>query len=248
MKILLVLENDETVNLIARYVRPLGFDVIRYYSVLKAIDNLDEVAPHAVIVSARDFPRHWKILVQFIRNGRTKEQCPVVVLKGDNFPLDETSKAIYLKVNTVLPETLVNPLEVAQFQRILTGFISYDEKRKLPRFRHDGRNRFGFVLLSPMDRTIVSGEVKDISASGLSFLPVYPEWVKDFTVNMELSECSLRAGENLFSPVCRLVRLGRIVSFEFLHFPDKEEQDLAAYIESLPLFTEESKKSHSAVF
>ena len=68
MKLLLVLSSDETYNHISHFVKPLGFELIRYNHILKAMDNIDEIEPAAIIISARDFPRHWKIMVQFVRN------------------------------------------------------------------------------------------------------------------------------------------------------------------------------------
>jgi hypothetical protein len=67
MKLLLVLGSDETGNLISSYVEPLGFNLIRYRHVIKAMDNVDEIDPTGIIISARDFPRHWKVLVQIGR-------------------------------------------------------------------------------------------------------------------------------------------------------------------------------------
>jgi hypothetical protein len=75
------------------YVKPLGFELIRYHHVLKAMDNIDETDPSGIIISARDFPRHWKTMVQFVRSERPKDACPIIILKGENFPLEETSKA-----------------------------------------------------------------------------------------------------------------------------------------------------------
>src|SRR5215510_14896558 len=99
MKLLLVLGSDSTYNHISLCVRPLGFELIRYYHVLKPMDNIDEIDPHGFIISAVDFPRHWKSMVQFIRNERPKETCPIIILKGNNFPVDDISKASFLGVS-----------------------------------------------------------------------------------------------------------------------------------------------------
>jgi hypothetical protein len=234
MKLLLILESDETYNLIAVYVKALGFDFIRYHNVIKAMDNIDEVSPHAIIISAKDFPRHWKIIVQFVRSQRPKDSCPIIILKGDNFALEETSKAFYLGVNGVVPETL-NRQEIGQLQNILSRYIPVDEKRRSRRYQPEEWSRFGFVLTSPEERNIITGEVKTISNTGISFCPDYSAWTKNIRLNMELSECSLRVGDQILSPVCRLVRTGRIISFEFIFLPKDEQAHLNSYLENLPL-------------
>jgi hypothetical protein len=245
MKLLLVLGSDDTYNLISLYIRPLGFEVIRYYNVLKAMDNIDEADPSAIIISARDFPRHWKTMVQFVRNERPKYICPIILLKGDNFPLEETSKAFYLGVSGIVDEALDNSTEIDRLQGILSRYIPVDEKRKTHRYQTKKWHRFNFVFASPWDKTIVTGEVKTISSGGLSFYPDHSALMKDIRLNTELTECSLRAGDVILSPVCRLARTGRIVSMEFISFPGDEQQTLDDYLESIP-FKELQRQGHSA--
>jgi DNA-binding response OmpR family regulator len=235
MKLLLVLGSDESYESISLYVKPLGFDLIRYRHVLKAMDNVDEIDPSAIIISARDFPRHWKILVQFVRSQRSKEDCPIVILKREDFPLEESSKAFFLGVSGIITEALENPEEVDRLQGILSRYIPVEEKRKTRRHYAGSGKRFGLLIVNPAGGTIVPGEVKTISAAGLSFLPENPAMTRDMTLNMELPECSLRAGDAILSPVCRLARTGRIISLEFVSFPGGEQKTLETYLEALPL-------------
>jgi hypothetical protein len=235
MKLLLVMGSDDACNMISLYVKPLGFDIIRYYNVLKAMDNIDETDPSAIIISARDFPRHWKTMVQFVRSERPKDICPIILLKGDNFPLEETSKAFYLGVSGIIDEALDNSAEIDRLQGILNRYIPVDEKRRARRYQTKKWQRFNFIFANPGDKTLITGEVKTISAGGLSFYPDHSALMKDIRLNMELAECSLRAGDNILSPVCRLVRTGRIVSLEFVSFPYQEAETLEKYLESLPL-------------
>jgi hypothetical protein len=235
MKLLLVLASDETYNLISLYVKPLGFDLIRYHQVLKAMDNVDETDPAAIIISARDFPRHWKAMVQFVRSERPKDMCPIILLKGDNFPLEETSQAFYLGVSGIVTEELDNSSEVDRLQGILSRYMPVDEKRKSRRYHAENWQRFNFVFASPLDKTLITGEVKTISSGGISFLPDHSNMMKDLSLNQEILECSLRVGDAILSPVCCLARTGRIISMKFLSFQDNEQQVLDTYLESLPL-------------
>jgi hypothetical protein len=235
VKLLLALGSDDTYRLLALYVKPLGFELIRYHNVLKAMDNIDEIDPQGIIISARDFPRHWKAMVQFVRSERPKDVCPIVLLKGENFSLEQTAQAFYLGVNGVTTEALDSSGEIDRLQNILGRYIPVEEKRRSRRFHAESWNRFGFIFLSPRDGTLVTGEVKTLSGTGLSFFPDHPALMKDVTLNMELSECSLRIGEQILSPICRLARTGRIVSMEFLTFPEGERKTLESYLEALPL-------------
>ena len=66
MKTLLVSEEENAVKNISQYLQSIGSEMICYHNVLKALDNIDEISPHLVIVDAESFPRLWKVFVQFI--------------------------------------------------------------------------------------------------------------------------------------------------------------------------------------
>ncbi|GHV96013.1 hypothetical protein AGMMS50293_23330 [Spirochaetia bacterium] len=235
MKLLLILGSDDSYNVISQYIKPLGFELIRYRHVLKAMDNVDEVNPTAIIISARDFPRHWKALIQFVRSERSKEKCPIIILKGDNFPSDEISKAFFLGASGIVDELQDNPSELSRLQNILGRYVPVNEKRRSQRFFVEAWHRLGFLLANPGDKIIITGDLKTVSTGGISFSPTSSSLMKDITLGMELNECSLRAGDDILSPVCRLVRTGRIVSIEFASFPGNEKAILDQYIEDLPL-------------
>jgi hypothetical protein len=225
MKLLLVLGSDSTYKQLFYCLRPLGFEMIRYFHALKAMDNIDEIDPQAIIISAVDFPRHWKTMVQFFRSERTKDDCPIVILKGENFSMDDSSKASYIGVSGTIFESLETE-EVDRLQNILDRHLPVEEKRRSRRYRIDPWQRFGFVFNHPESGVLVTGQIKDISRGGLSFLPDDKTLVESIAINTKLENCSLRAGELILTPVCRLVRIGRLVSMEFLSLPPGEQENL----------------------
>ncbi|MDR3248865.1 MAG: PilZ domain-containing protein [Treponema sp.] len=241
MKLLLVVGSDDTYDLISLYIRPLGFEMIRYRQIIKAMDNMDEADPAGVIISANDFPRHWKAMVQFIRAERAKEICPIIILTGKNFPLESTTQAYYIGVSGIVDETL-STSDLDRLQTIISRYIPVDERRRSRRFYTAEWNRFGFLLSNPVDKVIIPGEVKNISSSGLSFSPAYSALMKDIGLHTVLPQCSLRAGELILSPVCRLARNGRIVSLEFVSFPGDEQNNLEKFLEELPIIELRNKQ------
>jgi len=233
MKLLLVLDSDESYNLISLYVKPLGFELIRYRHAVKAMDNIDEVDPRAIVISARDFPRHWKTMVQFFRSERTREECPVIILTGEDFSVEERTKASFLGVSGTILEDLHNPVEVERFHGLISRYLPVEEKRRSRRFHVEPYHRFGFVFARPPDSVLVTGEVKDISSGGLSLKLDNATLIKDMRLNDELKECSLRVGDSFLDPVCRFARTGRIISMEFLSFPEGESTALNIYLDDL---------------
>jgi hypothetical protein len=241
MKLLLTLGSDDTYDLISLYIRPLGFELIRYRHIIKAMDNVDEVDPAGVIISANDFPRHWKAMVQFIRAERSKEICPVILLTGKKFPLESTTQAFYIGVSGIVDETL-STTDLDRLQTIISRYIPVDDRRRSRRFYAAEWARFGLMISNPVDKTIIPGEVKNISASGLSFLPARSTLMKDINLHTVLPQCSLRAGHLILSPCCGVARTGRIISLDFVSFPGDEQAMLEKYLEELPILELRNKR------
>jgi hypothetical protein len=235
MKLLVILASDGIFKTISENINPLGFDCIRYQHVLKALDNIDEVDPTGVIISAGDFPRHWKIVVQFIRYERDKETCPIIILKGKDFSLEEASKAFYLGVNGVVAENLSNPVEIDRLQKVLGRYVDIADKRRNSRYHLEPWTDIGFCSVTPLNRRLITGQVKTISNNGLSFRPEPSLNLDDLTSNLELAECSLRLGKDILNPICRLVRIVQDVSVEFIFLSDVEQILLDDFLENLPI-------------
>jgi len=233
MKLLLALGSDETFNNVSHCLKPRGFDLIRYNQVIKAMDNIDEVDPSAIIISARDFPRHWKTMVQFVRIERSREDCPIILLRGENFPVEESTKASFLGVSGIVNEALDTQTEIEHLEEILGRFVSMGERRRNRRLTSELWHKFAFAFVHPAAKTLLTGRIKNISVGGLSFLPDNPPLLENIALNAELNECTLRVGDSMLSPICRLTRTGQIVTLEFVSFPDTEEDTIKDYIESL---------------
>jgi hypothetical protein len=231
MKLLAVLGSDGNYAVVSRRVKPLGFETVRYRHVVKAMDNIDEINPDAIIVSARDFPRHWKIFVQFIRAVPAPKNCPIIVLKTPDFSDEESSKASFLGVSCLVNDNLDNPAELEDLLKILSRHIKVNERRLNRRFFVEPWFRFGFMFARPQDKLIVPCELVTISIAGISCKPAGFDLIKGLYPGMELAECSLRLGSAIFSPICRLVRIDSAVSIEFVSFPDGGKQILEQYLE-----------------
>ena len=58
------------------------YNVIHYTNFMKAFDNLDDINPDIIIISAQDYPRHWKI-ISFAAHYRVSMKT--IVLVNQNF-------------------------------------------------------------------------------------------------------------------------------------------------------------------
>jgi hypothetical protein len=227
MKLLLVLGADKTFNNISS-LKNSGYDLIRYRHVQKAMDNIDEIDPQGIIISANDFPRHWKPLVSFVRSGRPAGKCPIVVLIGKNFPDEERKKANALEVNGLVPESAEKSGTAEEIQKYLKAGGAPAAKKGGSAQKRGG---FGFVFSNPTDEKLVTGTVTGVTSSGFSFEPDNPQLAENVPPNTNLQNCSFRAGEKILFPSCKLVKKGKIISLEFSSFPKGEKEILKASLE-----------------
>jgi DNA-binding response OmpR family regulator len=216
MKLMLVLGSDEPAPSISACVTPLGYELIRYRYARKAMDNIDEADPAGIIISATDFPRHWKVVVQFVRSERSAETCPILLLSGKTFSADEAAKAFHIGINGIIHETL-GPADIDRLTNILTTkSIIQDEAP------HHPSVEAGFCVIDPVNRTLVTGTAEHLSSTGVTFTPANPALLPDIAEGEELPECSLRAGDDILSPRCRVVRAGPSLVLEFSSLSNEE--------------------------
>jgi len=234
MKALLIVEDDAIADLIRFYLRPLGFDVVRYRNPLKALDNLEELEPDAILVSARDFPRHWKPLVQVARRSWAKERCVFILLKGEVFPFEEAAKAMHLGVNGVVKEDLGDRAELSRFQLILKRYVAVEESRTSDRLVPAVWDRLDFLFNRPADGVPVMGRIETVSISGLSLKPDLPALTEDLEPGVFLEDCSLRVGSDVISLGCTLVRKNHVLAFAFTRITEEDRARIVEYLESAP--------------
>ena len=65
MKALLVADNGLVIDNVSTVLKTAGYDIITYHALLKALDNIEEISPHLIVISTKEYPRHWKTLAQY---------------------------------------------------------------------------------------------------------------------------------------------------------------------------------------
>ena len=204
--------------------------IIRYNDPLKALDNLEEIRPDAIVMSAQDFPRHWKSIVVNIRATRPKNECAVILLKGDWFPFEEAAKAAHLGVNGVVRENLADKTERSRFQQILKRYMEIDDSRLTDRQVPDELDRVDFMFSHPVRYTPVPGRIETISSNGLSFLPDAPALASDLEIGTSIPDASLRIDNTIIFFACKLVRTGHMLAFSFENMPPDSRELVSSYL------------------
>ncbi len=69
MKALLISDRKEIIDFVTPLLKNKGFDLIHYRWIIKALDNIEEIQPDVIVLSAGEYPRHWKTLAGFVQSG-----------------------------------------------------------------------------------------------------------------------------------------------------------------------------------
>ena len=69
MKALLISDRSEIIDFVTPLLKANGFDLIHYRWIIKALDNIEEIQPDIIVLSAAEYPRHWKTLAGFVQSG-----------------------------------------------------------------------------------------------------------------------------------------------------------------------------------
>ena len=60
-----------------------NYSVVHYTSFAKAYDNLEEISPDLIVISAQDYPRHWKVISFAAKNCTAKKIRTILLVNHD---------------------------------------------------------------------------------------------------------------------------------------------------------------------
>ena len=129
MKAIIVADNKKAVDNIAQVLEIAGYDVIVYKWLLKALDNIEEIKPHLIIVNAKEYPRHWKTITQFAKSAFGAYKPQIILFTDGDFPYEEYEKAQILRVRGMFDSADVKGLDqlraiIAKTDDIYSGKLS----------------------------------------------------------------------------------------------------------------------------
>lgn len=211
---MLVADSDTSAEALSRSLRPYGFDIVRYRSAVKALDNICEIAPDAVFVSAADFPRHWKVISQFIRADTDRDRTIIVLLTGDRFTSDDADKAIHIGVQATIGEAIASAEDRERLIGLFSRYKPSAEPRETFEYR-DVAERATFLFTNPINETIITGKIESISRNDMRFRPDAPSATADLATGDILDQCSLKLGDAVIQPRCRVARNGSVIQLCF---------------------------------
>lgn len=98
MKALIISDKQEIIDILRAKLVDDGYDIIIYHWLLKALDNVEEIQPDYIVLSADEYPRHWKTLASFVQSGIGGKDVRFCLYNADNLSDDDKAKADKLNV------------------------------------------------------------------------------------------------------------------------------------------------------
>src|SRR5574344_364396 len=110
MKILIISDDDSFISQTNVFFKNKSFDTIIYRWLLKALDNIEEIQPDVVLISANEYPRHWKTLTQFIKSGIGGNNIAIFLYDKNELSDDDKRKVSLLEINGIIKEVTTDSL------------------------------------------------------------------------------------------------------------------------------------------
>ncbi|MBQ7158317.1 MAG: hypothetical protein IJS09_02680 [Treponema sp.] len=111
MKALLVADNNLVIDNVSTVLKTAGYDIITYHALLKALDNIEEISPHLIVISTKEYPRHWKTLAQYATVPMGSYTPQVILYTGGEFSQEDQDKAAALHVRGYFKSVNVDGLD-----------------------------------------------------------------------------------------------------------------------------------------
>jgi DNA-binding response OmpR family regulator len=211
------LEEDRTF-----FTKPLlknGISLIHYLNPVKAMDNLTEIQPDAIVFVLEDYPRHWKAMLKVVRETHSREQCPFLLLCRDTPDEETVHKAMYLGGNGFVRWAEESENMVFRILEILGRYIALPNSGSKNRyFTSEG----SIVFSHPKTGALISGDLISFESNHLVIMPSNRKLCFDLEPGAILSDCSLQVEQDFMSVHLKVTKnTGNLIA-EFTDMPEEE--------------------------
>lgn len=234
---MLVSETQDKSKDLIKFFKEESINMVHYNSPMKALDNLQEIMPDMLVMDAIDFPRHWKIMSQYLRYDKSKNDVVILLIVNDLFSAVEVDKAVKVGVQGVINVDESYDVVVKKASDILS-------KYKCLTFRKGRRggceipaSECSFLFVEPSTGSIVTGKVKDIKSSSILFIP--DTSLKSLEKGSILDTCSLKIQDKILTPHCRILEAESYLNLQFENLSQEDEDVISSFLNDM----DEEKKA-----
>ena len=174
MKALLIADDDDVIKKIQTALSEDGFDVITYRWLLKALDNIEEISPEAIIVSASSYPRHWKTLAQFVKSEITGFVPKIILYSERDFSEEDIKKSEILGIDGIFYSVESEGLK--ELADILSG----------------NNKPVSLIFTNKESGAFITGRVLKFEKHIISFIPDLPSLVSSLKTDEEITHATIK--------------------------------------------------------
>lgn len=236
MMMMLVSETQDKSEDIIKVFRDKAMDIIHYSSPMKALDNLREIAPDAVLLDAVDFPRHWKVITQYLRYDTSKNDVVVILIVNNLFSALDMDKAIKVGVQGIINVESSYEGVVKQAQDILAKYKSLIFKKSRGS-RVSYKDLCSFLFVDPTTDCIITGKISHLTSSSMLFIP--DSKVEGLEKDMVIANCSLKIADHIITSKARVIEIANYITLEFLDMDASDTNIIEDFLQKI----EETKKN-----
>jgi len=113
MKAIIINEDKFVSEKLSSLFNEKNIETINYSWLLKALDNIEEIQPDIIVTNAAEYPRHWKILAQYLKSGIAGKNILFLLYSPYKQSDLELKKARVLDVDLI-----ISSFDVAQIQAL----------------------------------------------------------------------------------------------------------------------------------
>ena len=227
MKILLIAEDMDSKEELKQILTSYSFELIHYKSPIKALDNITEIMPEAIIINTLDFPRHWKVITQHVRWDNSKEKILIILLTSEKFSESEAYKAINTGVQGIIKlGTRGFSAVLPEIKNILSRYYT-SETEKTEKIASD---HVQFLFTNPITETIITGTVKHLTKESIIFAPDTLASVSDIDTGTLLDQCSLKLNNILIIPICKIAAKSSTLELSFVDLSEKDQTHIQNFL------------------
>lgn len=98
MKALIISDEQNVIEQLSSKLKADGYDIIVYRWLLKALDNVEEIQPDFIVLSASEYPRQWKTLASYVSSGIGGKNVKFCLFNSFSLSDEDKTKADQLNV------------------------------------------------------------------------------------------------------------------------------------------------------
>lgn len=224
MKAVIISDKQEVIKLLKKRLEKEGFDIIIYRWLLKALDNIEEIRPDYIVLSAEEYPRHWKTLASFVQSGIGGNDVRFCLYNDEVLSAEDKQKAEQLGVEfySDLREFNINEEEIEQETETVeeesdiptVTDIFIDNKKDI----EDINKNYSVIFTNPENGSFVCGTSVQTSFDTFECLVDY----KGLSINEKIKYITVSNPNNCISFSGEVVGLSSDkVSFKVLSYYEK---------------------------